>query len=358
MKFLCALFSLFYCQFIWSQTAVNQAQVVLNEMIIEEMQKKNIPGVALGFFLEGKGYIICYGVADTQSRTPITPTTIFDIASVTKVFTSTELALQAEKRLVNLNDPVVKYLPGMNFYQGAIRQVTLLDLATHSSSLPRDLPSAQANSYQGVINFLNTWKPSVPIRSRYNYSNMGFGILGWALANRMGTTYFQMINADILAPLGMRSTFVDIPNYLKVNYAQGYNPQGQPAKPWKLFLPGGGALHSTATDLLFFLEANLGQTSDPLLNQAITLSHQGFFRVNNYLTIGLAWQLFPSGTDLIIDKNGGLPGFSSYIGFILEKNVGIVFLANKSKINSTQFGRKLLKKLTEISAGYRQDGTG
>ena len=352
MKYIVVL-SIFLAFSSWSQDPNETPQSkLIGEIIIPEMQRQNIPGVAVAFFYVDRGYIICYGVADKWKKNPVTPDTIFEIASVTKVFTSTDLALQVERGYVTLNDSVTNYLPGIDRYKGALNQVTLLELATHSSSLPREPPSMRGRpqTEQAIVNFLNKWMPSTHIGTQYQYSNLGFGILGWALANREHVTYDQMIANDILRPLGMNSTMTQVPPNLNRNYAQGYTPKGTPASRWRSLLPGGGSLRSTPQDLLLFLEANLGFTDSPELTQAIAIAQQGYFKVNNQLTMGLGWQRFQKNDFLIIDKNGGVPGFSAYIGFILDKKIGVVLLANKSKINSTEIGRRILIKLAQSSS--------
>lgn len=318
----------------------------INPLVQAYMQKHQIPGIAIALFYENKGYILTYGVSDRQKQTPVSGDTIFELASLTKVFTTTDLALQVEQGRMRLDDALSQYLPNVN---GPMQRITLKQLATHTSSLPRELPPLKHRKYdkQRVHTFLQNWNPSYPIGSRYLYSNLGFGLLGYAEENLWHEPYELILDKDILYPLEMRSTWIDVPEENKSRYAQGYSKEGRPVPHTpRGLLPASGALRSTAADMLKFLEANLGVNTPAALHKAMQEAQSPFFRVNDHLTLGLGWQRFKRNGMLIIDKNGGLPGFSSYIGMIPQKKIGIVILANKAKINSTLLGRQLLQYLS------------
>lgn len=330
-----------------AQLSSDPLQQLVSNVILPEMQKKNIPGMAVAIFYDNQGYVMSFGIADLTTYAPVTGDTIFEIASLTKVFTSTDLAVQVDRGNMRLTDPVAPFLPGISAYRNPFTQVTFLQLATHTSGLPRSPPPARNQSEKSILAYLNQWKPDHPIGTNYLYSNLGYGILGMALANRVRTSYDLMLQHDILQPLGMTSTMTKVPAGLMKNYAQGYGPQGNPTPQLKNILLGGGALRSTATDLLKFLEANLGVNAPQELAYAIQIAQKGYYRVNDKLIMGLGWQRFQANDFLIIDKNGGVPGFSSYIGMLPNEKIGVVILANKSKIQSTEIGRRLLKILAK-----------
>lgn len=306
------------------------------------MKTKEIPGVAIAICYEGKGFIISYGLANKNKLIPVTPDTLFALASITKVFTSTELALQLERGKIQLHDLLILHLPDMLNKNGAISKVTFLQLATHTSGLPRVPPSENSESRQEVLEFLETWTPK---SSHYRYSNLGFGLIGYALETLTQKSYEQLLTRDIFRPLNMTSTVVNIPDNRRSLVAQGYSRNGKPVpfrespNAW----PAGGALYSSSFDMLKFLKANLGigDTSSELL-AAMQLAQKSYFKVNEKLEMGLGWQRVFLDGHLLIEKNGGVPGFSSYIGMVPAKKIGIVILTNKAKINSTRFGRLLI----------------
>jgi beta-lactamase class C len=318
----------------------------IDQAIATFMHQHSIPGVAVAIFDNGEERFFFYGIADKASRTKITENTIFEIASITKVFTTTALALHVLQGDMVLKDPISKYIPGLD-KSAAISRVTLLDLATHTSSLPRVGGNWKIGGVDKIHQFLQHWKPNDPIGTHYDYSNLGFGLLGFALENVEKRTYDEVIRHDILLPLGMNMTFTEVPQSLLSQYAQGYTIDGKKALKRKHgYIPGSGAIRSTAKDLLKFLKANMGLTGPVKLLKAMQLAQQPYFKVRDHFFMGLGWQRFDIKGQLIIDKNGGVSGFTSYIGWIPEKRVGIVILTNKGKSRATQIGRNLLIHLS------------
>lgn len=323
----------------------------VDEIIASYMQQNAIPGVAIAIFDGKEGITRSFGVSNLQDKNTITPDTIFEIASITKVFTTTELALQIMRGTMQLNQKAVDFLPELRDGKQPISQVTLLQLATHTSCLPR-IPPYLANDemydYASLINFLKIWHPRDAIGSHYRYSNLGYGVIGIDLEYLTKKSYQQLLNDDICLPLDMHSTMMDVPDNLLKNYAQGYLGSGDPAPRWgDNIWPAGGALRSTSGDMLKFLEANLNIRGPKELLHAMQITQRGYFYVNDKLTLGLGWQRAWLQGRLIIDKNGGVTGFSSYIGMIPAQKLGIVILANKARINSTLLGRSILITLSD-----------
>jgi len=317
-------------------------------VVLDLMKKNQIPGVAVALFYNQQPHLLNFGFADDQEKHPVTPDTIFEIGSITKVFTSTAVAIEVVKNKMRLSDPVVKYLPGIKKRMKGIGKVTLAQLSTHTSSLPRvppPLPPHKGKQYYptSLLQFLEEWEAPYPIGTHYLYSNLGFGILGDAVARVERRPYGEAIKHLILQPLEMRSTFVIVPHLLQSFYAYGYNKNGALAERYPLNAwPGGGALRSTSDDMLKFLMANLGIEGPPEILTAMQLAQKGLYKVNANLTMGLGWQKFAKEDLIIVDKNGGVEGFSSYIGLIPDKKIGIVLLANKGKAQLTKIGREIL----------------
>lgn len=315
--------------------------VCYGDEISDFMERHSVPGLAVGICERGTTSITCYGVKDLATRSPVTAHTLFRIASITKVFTATDLALQVARGHMSLDDPVTRFLPECR-NGGSINRVTLQELATHTSSLPRGLPLYY--SRERVIAFLKEWEPMYPIGTHYLYSNLAFGVLGYAEEFEEHASLEALFTREIFMPLGMKETYINVPEEMQSQLAVGYSPSNKAVPPtpnsaW----PAGGALKSSISDMSKFLQANLELLGPKPLQNAMQLAQTPYFPVNKHLTMGLGWQRFTTSKGiLIIDKNGGLPGFSSYIGMLPSKKIGIVLLANKSKINLTKLGRKLL----------------
>jgi beta-lactamase class C len=319
---------------------------MVEEIVLPVMHEKNIPGIAVAVYFEGKEYLVNLGFADRETRKPVTPDTIFELASISKVFTSTLLALEVQAGRMRLNDPVTKYLPLIKKKNIPLERVTLQSLATHTSSLARMSPP-KIQTPEALMRYYETWTPSWPIGTRYLYSNSGFGLLGMAIGGANQTSFEEVLRIALLNPLGMGRTFVHVPSELKGAFAQGYSSVGKPLPPtvFKPWGAGGGALKSTSKDMLAFLEANLGVKGPQPLLSAMQLAQQGIFKVSDKLTLGLGWQRFQDQGRLIVDKNGGVDGFSTYIG--MTGKSGVVLLANKGKGEMTALGRKLLLRLVK-----------
>lgn len=311
------------------------------------MQKYDIPGVVVAIFDEGKEKILSYGVADKKSGTKVTENTLFEIASLTKVFTTTALALHVLQGNMALTDPISKYFPELKNSSGHISKVTLLDLATHTSGLPRVGGNWRRDGRGKIFDFLQKWQPDSTIGIQYAYSNLAFGLLGFVLENVEKRSYGEVIKNDILVPLRMNMTFTQVPEALFSQYSQGYGLDGKPTlKRPHGYIPGSGAIRSTAKDLLKFLKANMGFSGQKTLFKAMQLAQQPFYKVKDHFTMGLGWQRWDVDGTLIIDKNGGLSGFTSYMGWIPEKHVGIIILTNKTKARPNPVGRYLLRHLS------------
>lgn len=338
------------CEAQTASTTTPHGQIV-KKHIDAFMHQLDAPGVAVALYYEGKGELYSFGYADPIDHKSVTPDTIFELASITKVFTSTILAEEVLTGKVQLTNPLAKYLPALNSTSVA-RRIKLVDLATHTSSLPRVPPEEFDKNRDRILDFLNLWTPEYPIGTKYVYSNLGFGVLGYALESLENENYGQLVRSFITGPLDMSSTMIVVPQSLWKNYAQGYSRSGEPiGEHYRLLAwPASGALRSTARDMLKFLEANLNVGGPDNLRKAMQFAQQSQFKVNAHLVMGLGWQRFTNKAGvLFIDKNGGVPGFSSYIGMLPHEKIGIVILVNRAKTGVTGIGRKILVELRKTS---------
>jgi len=335
---------------LWGQQA-QQTPEAIPRVVEEFMRAKQVPGVAAAVYVEGQSFLVNFGYAHPARGIRVDSDTLFEIASITKVFTSEAVAVAMLQGKMQLNAPITTYLPQLrkNPY---LSGVSIQALATHSASLPRVPPGGGYNPQRLMRYFAEQWRPQWPIGSRYLYSNVGFGLLGYALAEREGIPFYQVLEWSILQPLGMNSTWIVVPPAMHGNYAQGFASNGQPTPESPLNAwPGGGALRSTGRDMLKFLLANLGIQGPPDLLRAMQVAQQGLYQANPHLTLGMGWQRFQGEHLLFIDKNGGVDGFSSYIGMLPDKGVGVVLLANRGKTDITETGRRLLRELVKKGGG-------
>ncbi len=296
-------------------------------------------GIVVGV-IDAKGRrIIAYGARKAGDPHPLDGDTLFEIGSMTKVFTSLLLSEAVQRGEVKLDDPVVKYLPaGTHVPELGGRQITLIDLATHTSGLPR-LPGNLSMKDPGnpyadytetqLYQFLAGYTLPREIGEKYEYSNLGAGLLGNALSRRAGQGYEALVRRDVLAPLHMDSTTVTLSPALAARMATGHSPGLTPVPNWDIpALAGAGALRSDANDLLTFLAAELGYTRTPL-KAAVDAQWKPRRPTGMPKTeVSLGWHTRQTPTGEVIWHNGGTGGFRTFMGFDPKGGFGIVVLTN------------------------------
>lgn len=339
--------------------ADNVHREVVERTAREFMHRRYVPGVAVAYIYEGKPYFLNMGVADIETGEAIRRDTIFELGSVTKIFTATQLALAVLYGETTLAAPVTDLLPPwVGRRGGAIKQVTLEELATHTSSLPRlpphvSLPGYPDYTQKDLLEFVSRWEPDYPVGSKYKYSNIGFGLLGDALSYQQHEQYFRMIHRDILSPLDMKHTFAEVPRDLRHLYAKGHKGGADQALAVRWDPRGwaaAGILRSTATDMMNMLKANMSIGDyDQNLTKAMEMTHKGYFDVKPGFVQGLAWARHQENGLTIIAKDGSTAGFSTFIAFLEHSKMGVVMLANKADANPQDAVFNILERFSEIS---------
>lgn len=317
-----------------------------------DVQKQGV-GIVVGILEPHKRRVVAYGSLEKGDARKLDGDTLFEIGSITKVFTALLAADMAQRGEVKLDDPIAKYLPStVKVPERNGKQITLIDLATHTSGLPRMpenfRPKDPNNPYadysvDALYSFLSSYQLRRDIGIKYVYSNLGFGLLGLGLAQRAGMDYEKLVVMRICDPLGMNSTRITLPDPLRARFAVGHSADLVKVPSWDLnTLAGAGALRSSANDLLTFLAAMMGYANNPLAAaQKTTLS---ITRPTDwpFSATGLAWNIDTRGGGKIISKDGGTAGFSTFIAYRPETGVGVVVLANTAVPGTDEIGQHLL----------------
>lgn len=307
-------------------------------------------GLAVAVYVAGRVRFFNYGHADHAGQQPITPDTLFNLASLRKVFEATLVALGTLRGEISLDDPASKYVGEL--HGDYIRRVTIGELVTHTSGLllPTDHPPWPNDSYSRsqFFDLLNAFSPQAgeqPGRQRI-YSHAGYVLLQLVLERRYGRPIHQLFESRILKPLGMHSTYLPergpdnraiMPSELRQETVQGYSDQGMLIGPQGnqqsyFDFPGAGQMFSTARDLAIFLAACLdGKVNDPQLSEALRMAQHESFRVGAKFGQAMAWENVHLGGVDIVDKPGGLNNASAYIGLVPAQKIGIVLLANRGE---------------------------
>src|SRR5881392_999677 len=295
-----------------------RAQQVNVEQIVAQKVQPILPGngkgggVAVAVRMNGKTQFFNYGFANDARNERVTADSIFNLGSVGKLFATTTLAEAVKRNELSLADPVAKYVTELQ-RGGDIRRVTLGQLASHTSGLPR-VPQQYEHWHRGnytwpdFIRFLNAWKagPNHEPGKQYLYSNAAMVLLRVALERRFNTRFAALMHERITGPLGMSSTALPLPRDLLGRAVQGYGPMGRslgrPGMEGGTFeWPGSGQIYSSARDMATFLTTNMGELANhgPMEN-AMTLTQQPVFTVNSHFRQALAWQNVTSGNLTIV----------------------------------------------------------
>ncbi len=289
--------------------------------------------------------------------------TLFEIGSITKTFTGILLADAIVRGEVKLDQPVAELLgPDAVVPKFDDRSIRLIDLATQTSGLPR-LPdnmgvlinplNPYANYTADDLNkFLAGYKLDRAPGEKYEYSNLCFGLLGYALAKRAGKSYEELLKSRICEPLRMSDTTISLSDEQKSRLATGVSIIGLPTTNWDFdALAGCGAIRSTLHDMLIYLRANLAP-DERELGKAIVLSHEPRFtirkasrRISSKLEIGLAWHITTEGENCVIWHNGMTGGYAAFLAVVPNKKWGVVVLGNQATGDIDEFGNNLLKDM-------------
>jgi D-alanyl-D-alanine-carboxypeptidase/D-alanyl-D-alanine-endopeptidase len=326
----------------WGASPSAPSDDEIRQILVErvDVQHRGV-GIVVGVVTPEGRRVVSYGAVDRGDPRPLDGDTIFEIGSVTKVFTALLLADMVQRGEVTLSDPVGKYLPeGVKLPPWKGRPITLVDLATHTSGLPfwpsdfpliEDVPAYSKYTVEQLYGFLATYDLPREPGTRWEYSNTGGGLLGLALSRRAGMDYESLVQARIAGPLGMRNTLITVAPEKKSMLAIAHDGQLQPAPVWNVpALPGAGSLRSSVNDLLALLAAFTGHAESPLRPAMAAMIETRRPNEIYLLEQALGWWVIGKGEGEFFIHGGGTFGFSSSMGYDPKTRIGAVALSNTS----------------------------
>lgn len=305
-----------------------------------------------------------YGALSLVSQTKVDENTEYEIGSLTKLFTGNLLAFFVSDGQVKLEDPLQMYLPEDVKAPSYLEYpVTLLHLATHTSGLPRRAQSIHGTRkiegvpVSGYATDEEVYRAMTMVHlktypgSEWEYSNLGYGLLGIALGRMADENYGSMVKFNILADLNMSDTAITLSPDQKQRLAQGYTAAGDnaPAFATEGGLLAAGGYRSTIADLATYLEANLAPPPSAL-GGALQLSQQSFEDGPARDTgQALGWLVArPHTPEAVLIKAGATAGFSAYIALSPQKKSGFVVVCNGPSVSSVA---PALAELVGLPAG-------
>jgi D-alanyl-D-alanine-carboxypeptidase/D-alanyl-D-alanine-endopeptidase len=343
------IFSRYICSiilicFLFSTHVFAQQEKIIGQSFQPLIDDKSHVGIVVGV-IDARGQkIYSYGKSGIESNQKLDGDSVFEIGSITKVFTSLLLAEMAERQELYLTDSASSYLPAtVKIPEYEEKQITLLDLATHTSGLPEfpgNLnPKDERNplaeySVEQMYQFLSKYKLTRNSGAEYEYSSLGMGLLGHLLSLKAGVPYEDLVVNRICKPLEMQNTRIKLSPAMQSKLARAFDSSGKPTLNWDLpTLAGAGALRSTVNDLFKFLAANLELTQTPL-SAAMRNTHLARHRAkskSNTMYVALGWHVLNYKGEEIIWHDGGTGGYTSIICFNKKHHIGLVALSNSGE---------------------------
>lgn len=312
----------------------------LDKKVQKLRAKKGDYGMAIGVYKAGRTFTRGYGCQLKGTSTPPDQNSIFELASSSKLFTTSLLQIFSDRGTVHLDDKIANLLDDKILLPSSATNTTLRHLATHTSGFPTlpqsliDKMTDDSNPYkdlktQDLYDYLTNCVGKKP-EGKYEYSNFGMGLLGHILALKGGDDYENVVQRELLKPLKMIHTFVTIDSNNAKNIIQGYDETGNPTPVWTdKVLTGAGSFLSSVSDMLLFIRANVDKTHP--LYKTLSKTHAQQYEGGT----GLGWML-PDGFDNFFGNkttlwhNGMAGGYASYIAIDPVNETGIVILSNQS----------------------------
>ena len=321
-------------------------------------------GLIVGVIEPAGRRLFVRGPAQFGNDDPVDGDTIFEIGSVSKVFTALALTDEARRGELSLTDPVTKYLPaGSTMPQHGGKPITLLDLATHTSGLPNMPPNVAVTNFNDpnadmnqdqLLKSVAAYELTRDPGTTYQYSNAGYELLGLVVAEAAHTDFETVVKSRIFGPLKMTSTHFTPSLEEKDKYSAGYDGHLQPVPHERLpSLPGSGGMRSTANDLLNFLASNIGINPSPLAPAMADMVKTQRPTQYRELKAAIGWHVATLHKVEMVWENGQTGGYRAFIGFVPKKRIGVVVLSNSAN-TIDDIGVHLLDKDTPLRPLHRE----
>lgn len=351
----------------------NGQRLSVDTFVSQYMREKQVSGVVVAIIHHnGPAEFHCFGVTDDKQRYPITPQTLFALGSLSKGVTAEVVTMLVNEGRLHWNDTLQTLLPPGTVLSDDARKITLLQLVTHTSGLPRQPMNMLSlehllaylnngeNFYHeldadGVLSYLSNF--NAPLEREPGYSNLGFAILGYILKYQTGESIETLASRMIFRPLAMGNTSF-LPQTLReypwraLGHAGDqpkFKPRGALTPDWQFTnnMVGAASLYSDAADLINYARAHFAPTGQTVLDKAF-----GDVSVDYYPrqieAANIAWVTDTFGRQQLTYQVGYIGGYSSYIGFDKANQNAVVVLQNSFNW-SNYIGHQILRNLVTES---------
>lgn len=339
---------------------------VVDREIEAIMAQHDIPGMAVAVTVDGQAYIFNYGTVARGEDRAVTDETLFEIGSVSKVITATLVTYAVARGKLSLSDTPGRYMPELA--DTPVDDVTVLHLGTYTAGgFPLQFPDSVTDD-ASMIAYYRDWRPDAEPGTVRQYSNPSLGLFGHLAALSMGRPYAELVEGEIFPGLGMKTSYIQVPEDRMADYSWGHSGSGNRVRVNPGVLDGQAyGVKTTASDLIRFIEANIRpELLEPDMQNAVEATQISHFRAGETVQ-SLGWEQYPYPTPLeqlvsgnstemarsphpasavepaerpvapaLFNKTGSTGGFGAYVAFVPDEEIGVVMLANRFYPNSAR----------------------
>ncbi len=325
----------------------------IEKKVRELMEEGDIPGLSLVIVKGDQVYTRGFGYADVEKETPVTPDTLFELASTSKAFTALAVLHLEKEGLLNLDAPVSKYLSWFYVnYNGEKHPITLRQLLHHTSGIPTrtitlippdNAEDALEQTVRKLVGFELENKPG----TQYEYATINYDILGAVIESVSGMSYEEYMEKNIFAPLGLNHTFVGrIPDnaLMAAGYKIGFFAAREYDAPVYRGNNPAGYIVSNARDMSRWLQLQIGLEETPftpLMQESYKPDHTVPISRLTLGAYGMGWFSYMTGTDMV-DHGGLNPNYTAYISLSPKEKTGVAVMANSNSTSTPFIGNYVM----------------
>lgn len=306
-----------------------------------QMRRLKIPGAAIGVLYKGREYYAGLGVTSVENPLPVTPDTLFQIASVSKTFLAQAVTRLAEARKLSLDTPIRKYLSGFRMRDARVtRSVTMRHLLTHTGGWVGDYFNdfgGGADALEKMVFSMRTLPQASPLGEIWSYNNVGFYLAAHVLEKITGKPFERVIKELVFDPLGMGMTFYSHSEVMTHSFAVGHRiikNKTLVARPYgqgRSTSPAGGIITSPR-DLLRFARFHVGDGTfmgkRVISKRGMELRHSPSIETTAGKKMGMSWFTFPAGKSLTLWHGGSINGQKTDFRVIPDRKFGLAIFTN------------------------------
>lgn len=334
-----------------------ELEAAVTSAVTPVMAEHGIPGLAVGLLVDGQRHYFNFGLASKETGTPVTAETLFEIGSVSKVYTATLVGYAVASGKLQLDAPISTYVSELR--GSAFDGISVLDAGMYAAGgLPLQFPESVQDD-AAALRWLAQWQPDSQPGSARLYSSPSLALFGVAAARSMDKAPVQALEQVLIPALGVRQSWWHVPDSELPLYAQGYDRNDLPVRSDNGPL-GAWGMKASTSGLLDFLQLQLDAgTLEPTLQQAIALTQTGWYRTP-LMQQGLGWEIHPwpvdierwvdsvspqmwqqpnpitrianprrAAADSLLHKTGATRGFGAYVLVLPGRDIALVMLSNK-----------------------------